>query len=147
MRGLWILLGTVLLAVPAFAQAPPFTPICDGAPCFTSAAPGIISGTVTLTPAGSIGTDASAAPPSAAAQLLLTIAVNANRIGYVIQNQSADQLQVHLDNGTSGASILLLASGGANAPGGSLNWDGMPHTGRIRIYGPNAGAQVGAREW
>ncbi len=99
-------------------------------------------------PRGSVGTDHSSAAPTLAAHLLLTIPVNSNRNGYIIQNQSADQLQAVYDDGLGGtATILLLAPVAANQPGGSLAAAGMPHWGQIRVYGPNAGAQVAARDW
>lgn len=115
---------------------------------------GTVSGSVVVTslppvrPAGSNGIDYSSAPPALAANLLLTIPINTARNGYVVQNQSADQIQVVMDDGAGGnATIFLLAGAGADAPGGSLNASGMPHWGRIRAYGPNAGAQVAAHDW
>lgn len=97
-------------------------------------------GTVSM--AGSTGTDFSSAKPVLAAQLLATSPVNANRKNIEAQNQSADQLQCVLDDGAgSNVSVVLLqSSGGANMPGGS--WTSQTFKGRVRLFGPNAGAQA-----
>lgn len=95
---------------------------------------------------GTRGTDFSGTKPAIDANLLLTIPPNDNRSSANIQNQSADQLQVVLDDALGGAStIILLEAGGANVAGGAWSTDGS-FKGRIRVYGPNAGAQVSANQ-
>jgi hypothetical protein len=101
-----------------------------------------VTGTVTVTTAGSTGIDNSANQPALLANLLSTVNVNAARNSIEVQNQSADQIQVVLDDGTgANSSIILLASGiGANAQGG--DWQSLTFKGRLRVYGLNAGDQV-----
>jgi hypothetical protein len=72
------------------------------------------------------------------------------RQGYVIQNQSINNVTVSFDPAcaTCGASTLfiLAPAAAAGGQGGSIDFGGSPHSGQIRIYG-SAGAQVGARAW
>lgn len=92
------------------------------------------------------GTDHSANAPALAANLLVTVAANSSRSQYIVQNQSADTLQVVFDNGTSGGTIILLGPGGAGLQGGSINMSEFPFYGRIRVFGANAADQVAVRE-
>lgn len=95
---------------------------------------------------GSVGTDNSVAKPAAAANLLTTVALNANRNFLEVQNQSADQLQLFLDDGAGAqVSVVLLESAGANIGGGS--WTSSYFKGRMRIFGPNPAVQLMAREY
>jgi len=114
----------------------------------------------TPTNSGDVGTDASAnAPALSGLNLLGTLAVNASRLGYIVQVQdtssdcggtggNAGGLVVVLDDGTGANLTVLVVSYAATkgAQGGALSWAGMPHTGRIRYYG-TAGCQVGAHQW
>lgn len=99
--------------------------------------------------AGAIVTDGSANAPvvGSLGTLLTTIAVNANRRGAIVQNQSVTQAYVVLDDGASGTITVfsLDPAIGVGRQGGS--WDTTPllHTGRIRVYG-TAGAQIGAAQ-
>lgn len=106
---------------------------------------GTQSGTVLVRDAGSDGTDYSSAAASVAANLLLTIPANANRNEVWVQNQSASQIQVVVDNGVSGGTVILLEGGGANTQG--ADWSSTTHKGRVRVFAGSAGLQVGAREW
>lgn len=105
-----------------------------------------VSGTVTVRPAGSTGNDESANKPVALSTLLGTLAVNSSRNSCEVQNQSAIQLQVRLDDGAGGEeSVILLASGGAvNTQGAS--WKSETFRGRVRVYGTAGTDQVMIRE-
>ena len=91
---------------------------------------------------GSTGLDYSVNKPALAANLLATVPVNPARADIEVQNQSADPIQVVMDDGAGGnISVLLLAPGsGANSQGG--DWQSDTFKGRVRVYGPNAGDQV-----
>lgn len=105
-----------------------------------------ISGTVVARDAGSVGTDFSATPASALANLLTTVAVNANRNEVYVQNQSANQIQVALDDGVGGTvTYILLEGGGANTQGADFR--STTFKGRLRVYGGSALQQVGVREF
>jgi hypothetical protein len=97
------------------------------------------------------GNDDSSASPADAAHVLATIAANPARRGYVVQNQSADQLQVkYLNSAGAGTKTIILlepSATGAGHAGQAVDFNGMPHQGEIVILGPNAGAQLGARDW
>ena len=92
--------------------------------------------------AGSAGrTDASNAAPSLppAGLILLQTLAAAPRRNYVeVQNQSAGQLVVALDDGLGNlTSVVLLASGGgANVQG--AGWSSIWFKGRVRVYGAAA---------
>jgi hypothetical protein len=104
---------------------------------------------LSVSPAGTTaGADQSANAP-AVGNVLKTIAANASRGGFYIQNQSAVTLQVVLDHATGSPTIVLVDPGsGANAQGGdwSFSQAGVRHTGQIRIAGL-AGSQFGAMEF
>jgi hypothetical protein len=111
-----------------------------------TALPSLPAGTNTIgavvSPSGS-GTDASGAPP-ATLSLLETMTV-VTPGAYYVQNQSAAPIQVELDNGTSGGTIILLSSGGSAGSQGSDTAPALPwFVGRIRVFGA-AGAQFAAR--
>lgn len=95
---------------------------------------------------GSIGTDFSANKPALAANLLATIPLNAKRKNVVVQNQSAETIQIEMLGTGNVISIALLApnSGGANMQGG--DFASQTHKGRVRIFSSNAASQVFARE-
>lgn len=87
---------------------------------------------------------------AAVGTVLATIPANYCRRGFYIQNQSANQIQVVLDDGASGTPtiVLIAAGGGVNQQGGdwSFTQAGIRHVGRIRICG-TVGTQFGAREY
>lgn len=85
---------------------------------------------------------------AAGAVLLATIAPASRRIGFLVQQQSANVIWVVLDDGGAGASttIVLDPAAGANRQGGSLDMSSCPHSGRIRVYG-TSGSQVAVAEW
>ncbi|HEY0182348.1 MAG TPA: hypothetical protein VGC09_06015 [Rhodopila sp.] len=96
---------------------------------------------------GDAGTDYSVAAPAVPLdgtfELLATIPLNLSRAYCIVQNQSADTLQIVADDGTgANQTTFLLASGGAGNQGGAI--DMSNEKGRIRIYGP-PGSQVAAR--
>lgn len=96
--------------------------------------------------AGSTGTDYSANDPAQAANLILTIPVNASRNLVGIQNQDSAQIQVLLDNGAGAqTTFLLLESGGTLNTGGGA-WTSTTFKGRVRVYSANATPQVAAYE-
>ncbi|HVH78383.1 MAG TPA: hypothetical protein VM782_03250, partial [Stellaceae bacterium] len=98
------------------------------------------------------GTDFSAnAPPFSSLNLLATIPAPANaRRGYFIQAQCTAGLTVVLDDaaGSQTPTVVVLAGSAANGgQGGSIDMNGIPHTGRIRIYSSSASCQLAARAW
>jgi hypothetical protein len=102
----------------------------------------------TVNAAKSLNNDYSSAAPSLLANLLCTLPVNAARIGYVVQQQSASLLQVVFDDGVSSTpTIVLLNPAAAGTAGDSADMLAMPHYGRIRVYAAVAGVQVGAADW
>jgi hypothetical protein len=102
-------------------------------------------------PSGSNGVDYSANAPSLSGlSLLATMPASATRLGYFIQSQSTAGLTVVMDDqaGSLTATIIVLAGAAANGgQGGALSMDGIPHTGRIRIYSSSSGVQMAARAW
>lgn len=101
--------------------------------------------------ASGFGKDFSANPISLAGKsLLATIPVNYSRAGYMIQNNDGtDTAYASFDDGASGtATIFALAPAPvASGMGGEIDWMGLPHAGRILIYGDHATTKVAAREW
>jgi hypothetical protein len=94
--------------------------------------------------------DGSANQPVLAANLLSTFPVNNSRLSFYIQNQSADTLQVVIDDGNGGPVTIVLVDPGAGANKQGGDWSppiGWRLTGRIRIYGPNSTDQFAAREY
>lgn len=85
---------------------------------------------------------------AAGAVLLATLAPRPRRIGYLVQQQSANIVWVVLDDGASNTAttIVLDPAAGANRQGGSLDMTSCPHQGRIRVYG-TSGSQVAVAEW
>lgn len=109
---------------------------------------GVVTGNVQL-PSGA-GTDRSANKPALLATLQ-TIAANAARVGLYVQNQSASQLQVVLDQDNTGTDYtVILVDPGNGANGQGADWSmaqaGIRHVARIRICG-TAGAQFASREY
>jgi hypothetical protein len=104
---------------------------------------------LSVAPAGATaGADRSANAPSVG-NVLKTIAANADRGGFYIQNQSAVTLQVVLDHATGDPTIVLVDPGySANRQGGdwSFSQAGLRHVGQIRIAG-TAGSQFAATEF
>lgn len=84
----------------------------------------------------------------AGAVLLATVAANAHRIGFLVQQQSANAVWVVLDDGASSTptTLVLDPAAGANRQGGSIDMSSCPHSGRIRVYG-TSGSQVAVAEW
>lgn len=105
--------------------------------------------------AGAINNDASAngltvsALTTAGNVLLATLAQNFPRKGYLIQNQSVADVYAVLDDsgGSVAPTVLVVAAGaGADKQGSTYDMTGLPHIGRIRIYGAS-GAQVALADW
>jgi hypothetical protein len=106
----------------------------------------------TMAPPGGNGTDYSANAASLSGlTLLATIPAPAMpRRGYIVQAQCTAGLTIVFDDaaGTLTPTIVTLAGAAANGgQGGSVSMDGMPHTGRIRIYSTASGCQMAARSW
>ncbi|HZT90287.1 MAG TPA: hypothetical protein VFA12_20270 [Stellaceae bacterium] len=99
------------------------------------------------------GSDYSVNPPSLSGLTLLTTipAAGGHRLGYLIVVSSSVAYYVTLDDGTDTGTnctpgkctILPL---GLNGIGSWMDMAGMPHTGRIRVFG-TAGSFVGAHSW
>lgn len=102
-------------------------------------------------PSGSNGIDYSANAPSVSGlSLLATIPANTARLGYFIQNQSTSVLTVVMDDqaGSLTPTIVVLGAASSNGTQGSaIDMDGLPHSGRIRVYSTSAGVQMAARAW
>lgn len=98
--------------------------------------------------AGSTGLDYSANQPAVAAHLLSTVPANPLRNSVEVQNQSAEIIQVWLDDGNATAgtlSVLLLAPGsGANTQG--ADWQSSTFKGRVRVYSATAADQVAVHQ-
>ena len=101
---------------------------------------------------GNNGSDYSANAPSLSGlTLLVTIPAPAvPRLGYLIQAQCTAGVTVAFDD-TAGAlapTLVVLAGPSSNGgQGGSISMNGMPHTGRIRIYSSASNCQMAARAW
>lgn len=83
------------------------------------------------------------------AVLLCTIPQNLNRKGFLVQNQSAAQIYMVMDDsgGAITPSVVILGGGSAaSTQGGDSGFSGNPHHGRIRVYG-TTGSQVMAADW
>lgn len=102
-------------------------------------------------PSGSNGVDYSTNAPSLSGlTLLATIPANTARLGYFIQAQGTAAVTVVMDDqaGSLTPTIILLSGAGSNdSQGASLSMNGMPHTGRIRIYSTSSAVQMAARAW
>lgn len=103
----------------------------------------------TATPA-TVGVDHSVSAP-ALLNTLATIAPNANRLAFYVQNQSASLVQVVLDHDLTGSNYsVILVGPGSNPNGQGADWSminaGLRHIGQIRICAV-AGAQVLATEY
>ena len=100
---------------------------------------------------GNNGVDYSANAPSLTGlTLLATIPANAGRLGFFIQAQSTAQLTVALDDaaGSLTPTIVVLAGAAANGgQGAAIDMGGLPHTGRIRVYGTSSSVPLAARAW
>lgn len=96
--------------------------------------------------AGGIGADFSANKPAIAANLLVTVPVNAARNSIEVQNQSAETIQVVMDDGAgNNVSIGLLAPGAAAGAQGS-SYLSITFKGRLRIFSATANDQVFVRQ-
>lgn len=98
------------------------------------------------TGSGSTGYDYTKTPAGVLVNLLSTIPVNAGRCLVDVQNQSANTIQVVLDDGAgNNQSIILLGPGfQANSQGGE--WTSATFKGRLRVYSTSAADQVMVRE-
>jgi hypothetical protein len=101
---------------------------------------------------GNNGSDYSANAPSLSGlTLLVTIpAPSVPRLGYFIQAQCTAGLTVAFDDtaGSLSPTLVVLAGPSSNGgQGGSLSMNGMPHTGRIRLYSSASNCQIAARAW
>lgn len=113
-----------------------------------------VSGAVSVTalPTSS-GTDVSANSPALLGQHLASLPASATRKGFVVQNNSAETVQVVFTIAGGGTgdnpTVLLLAANtaGAGNPGGSIDFAGMPHAGQIDVYGATSTDQVAVRDW
>lgn len=102
------------------------------------------------TPAGSTGTDVSNNGAGLLGTHLASLAANPTRKGFVVQNQSAETIQVALTvAGSLPATVILLlpGSGGTGTPGGSVDFSGCPHQGQIDVYGTSSSDQVAIRDF
>lgn len=99
------------------------------------------------------GVDYSANAPAipGALSLLSTVPQSLGRRGYFIENQdAADNVYVVYDDaaGSLTPTVLVLAHAAtAGTQGGSITMTGLPHTGRIRIYGDHSTTKMTARVW
>ena len=87
-------------------------------------------------------------PPTA--HLLKTIPAFRSRLGFFVMNlDTADTVYVVFDkDGTDTSTIAPLdPAPTAGGMGGSVTAHGMPHNGRIRIYGTNSTTKMTARVW
>lgn len=92
---------------------------------------------------GTTGADYSSNKPALAAnQQGTTAPVNYARNSIEVQNQSAEQIQVVLDDGAGGnLSVMLLESAGSgNVAGG--DWRSTTFKGRVRVFAATANDQV-----
>ncbi len=95
--------------------------------------------------AGGTGLDYSANAPAVAAQLLSTVPLNLSRSYVEVQNQSANPIQVVLDDLANHRTIILLSPGiGANSQG--ANWTSATFKGRVRVFSASALDQVAVYE-
>jgi hypothetical protein len=102
-------------------------------------------------PSGSNGIDYSANAPSLSGlSLLATIPASTTRLGYFVQSQSTYVLTVVMDDQAGSLTPTIVVLGGAatnGGQGGAVSMDGLPHSGRIRIYSSSSSAQMAARAW
>jgi hypothetical protein len=100
---------------------------------------------------GNNGVDYSANAPSLTClTLLATIPANTSRVGFFIEAQGIAGLTVAFDDATGALTPTLVVLGGAGAnggQGGSIDMSGLPHTGRIRIFGASSSVPMAARAW
>lgn len=112
-------------------------------------------------PAGrSLQLDASTNQPSLSGlTLITTLNSKPDRLGYMVQVQgsAADcgdtaggAVVVALDSGEDGSPVTIVTlaypsvTGGQ---GGAMDASGMPHSGRIRVFGKSAACRVAAAQW
>lgn len=105
-----------------------------------------VSNVYPTTQVGTVGTDASANAPALFPTLLATLAVNAARNYFEVQNQDESDIQVVMDDGTgTNQSVVILgAATGDNKQGGA--YTNNYERGRIRVFGADAGAQFEMRQ-
>jgi hypothetical protein len=100
---------------------------------------------------GNNGVDYSANAPSLTGlTLLATIPANSSRLGFFIQAQGTAPLTVAIDDATGSLTptIVVLAGAGSNGgEGAAIDMGGLPHTGRIRIFGNSSSVPMAARAW
>lgn len=95
---------------------------------------------------GSTGMDYSANKPALAANLLSTAAVNSTRSSIEVQNQSANTLQVVLDDGAGANQAIILLAPGAGANSQGADWTSSTFRGRLRVFSASALDQVCVHE-
>ena len=100
---------------------------------------------------GNNGVDYSAnAPALSGLTLLATIPANPSRLGFFIQAQGTTQLTVVLDDAAGSLPPTIVVLAGAAAHGGqgaAIALGGLPHTGRIRVYGTSSSVPLAVRAW
>ena len=100
---------------------------------------------------GNNGVDYSAnAPALSGLTLLATIPANAGRLGFFIQAQGTTQLTIAFDDAAGSLTPTIVVLGGApssGGQGGAIDMGGLPHTGRIRVYGTSSSVPLAARAW
>jgi hypothetical protein len=133
--------------------------LCAAAACLLLAARPTLAGQVaqpdaveTMAAPGSNGADYSAnAPSMSGLNLLATIPTPSTaRRGYFVEAQCTAGLTVVLDDaaGSQTPTVVVLAGSATNGgQGASIDMNGMPHTGRIRIYSSASNCQMAARVW
>lgn len=84
--------------------------------------------------------------PVALASLLATVPVNSGRSIIEVQNQSAAQIQVWIDDGAGGNITVILCDAGAGANFQGASWTSKTFKGRARVFATNATDQVAIYE-
>jgi hypothetical protein len=98
---------------------------------------------------GSLGIDFSVNPsivPASGFSLLQTVPARKFRIAITVQNQSAGPVQVVRDDGAGGQVTTIMLSAAAEAGGAGGVWSSETFKGRVRVYSPDALAQVSISE-
>jgi len=95
---------------------------------------------------GNVGNDYSLNKPTLLANLLITLAVNRYRQGFLVQNQSGAVMQAVLDDGAGNQVTVITLNSSAVGVGDRLSWSDFPFSGRIRLYAAATTAQFAMRE-
>lgn len=101
-------------------------------------------------PASSSGVDYSINAQSLAGLTLVqTIPIDQRRLGYFVQNQDINKVYVVFDRDASdtGSVAILAAASALGEPGGYIDMQAMPHSGRMRVYCSAATPRIAARAW